>query len=271
MELTNLTQSGAASWMSILAGIGIALTALEQLWARSLYSDSGMLSWDVQRLQRALPANPAIRRARDQIMQFRSFVAGCVLRLAGAVGMIIVRPDTGVYLVFCLAVLAGLAQATMRSPFGHDGAHQVYVLVTVALVIYALVDNGSRAQRLVLYFIAAQASLSYAVSGIAKLVSEPWRNGDALRGILDCWMYGNRGLVRVLDRVPKSFVSLSWVVIVFEALFALWLIAPIPIVVGLLVVGVLFHLSNALVMGLNGFFFAFLAMYPTILFVAQSY
>ena len=62
--------------------------------------------------------------------------------------------------------------------------------------------------------------------------------------------------------MPALFVG--WAVIVFELLFPLALVAPNSLMFSLFAIGAIFHLGNALVMGLNTFLWTFLAAYPAV-------
>jgi len=61
-------------------------------------------------------------------------------------------------------------------------------------------------------------------------------------------------------------ITLSWAIIVFECSFFLVFFIDLKYVMILLAMGVLFHLTNAIVMGLNGFLFAFTAAYPAVFY-----
>ena len=59
-------------------------------------------------------------------------------------------------------------------------------------------------------------------------------------------------------------------IVVTEALFPLVLLVPHSIGLYFLVGGALFHASCAFVMGLNSFFWAFVATYPAIYFLRMN-
>ena len=65
-------------------------------------------------------------------------------------------------------------------------------------------------------------------------------------------------------------VALCWSVIVMETLFPLCLVVPQPWGWPFLGWGVAFHLLCAVIMGLNSFFWAFVATYPALLYASAS-
>jgi hypothetical protein len=151
-----------------------------------------------------------------------------------------------------------------RRQIGGSGAEQLtfIALVTFALVVLAGATDGAR--RLGDAFLAAQVMLAYFASGVAKAASPVWRNGGAMAGILSTEGYGIPRLANLLTRYPVLDKLLCWSVIGWEIAFPLMLIAPKPLIVILLATGVVFHVSCAIVMGLNRFVWAFCGCYPAI-------
>jgi hypothetical protein len=103
------------------------------------------------------------------------------------------------------------------------------------------------------FYIAIQLILSYTIAGLAKIASSEWREGTALPEILG--RYGSAWR-------PSRFFS--WGLMLYELSWPLAYWHPVPYVL----TGMLFHLINAYVFGLNRFFWAWLAAYPALLAVA---
>jgi hypothetical protein len=107
-------------------------------------------------------------------------------------------------------------------------------------------------------------------AGIVKVINEGWRTGNGLFNVVTNSMNG----------IPSQFAEffynhqtlgklLTWSVIVVECTFPLVLLAGYPFCFFFLAWGVLFHFMNAALLGLNKFFWAWLATYPAILYVSQ--
>jgi hypothetical protein len=142
-------------------------------------------------------------------------------------------------------------------------------VIAVSLFLASIVP-GDAGWTLALWFIGAQSCLSYVAAGIAKLASAEWRSGQAIAGIMRTEMYGNAWLHRLATSRPGLGRALAWAVMLFESLFPVALVGPIELTAALLGAGLTFHLANAGFMGLNLFFFAFVAAYPAVLFLAFS-
>lgn len=109
------------------------------------------------------------------------------------------------------------------------------------------------AQRYAAIYISIQVILSYTVAGLAKVANAGWRDGSALPQILE--RYG-------IERRMPAFVS--WLLIVYELSWPLAFWHPLPWVL----TGFCFHLINAYALGLNRFFWIWLAAYPALFMTA---
>jgi hypothetical protein len=154
---------------------------------------------------------------------------------------------------------------------GSDSMTLVVVLgVCVARLGPASALEGSGAgspwQRAGLAYIAAQLMLSYFLAGLAKLRAPRWRRGQALPRLLRAHQYAVPGALQRVLAPRRRALAASWLVMLFEGAFpgALWL-GPRGCA-GVLACGAIFHLLNAAGLGLNRFFWAWLAAYPALLF-----
>jgi hypothetical protein len=119
-------------------------------------------------------------------------------------------------------------------------------------------------QEIALGYLAIQLMLSYFQSGWVKVVNADWRSGVALRQVFAFTVYPVSNQVRLLADRPRLLLYMSWVVIIFELLFPLALLHQTALIVALFIAG-LFHLANALLFGLNRFFWIWPAAYPIII------
>jgi hypothetical protein len=97
-----------------------------------------------------------------------------------------------------------------------------------------------------------------------------WRSGEAVRRILGTRSYGSSRTAAFVSGRAGACAVLSWFLMLFECTFPLALAFGETGFAVFAVLGILFHISNATFMGLNTFFWAFVATYPAILFCAIS-
>jgi hypothetical protein len=157
----------------------------------------------------------------------------------------------------------------LRNQLGLDGSDQMTLVVCTGVAVALLVpDHG--AQLIALDYVAAQLLLSYAVAGIAKAISPTWRSGKAIVGILSTIGYGSPPVGAFLKRHPRLAQAACWWVIAFECSAAALILLGTPGAVAIIAVGLCFHVSIALLMGLNNFVWSFGAAYPALLLLAHS-
>jgi hypothetical protein len=90
-----------------------------------------------------------------------------------------------------------------------------------------------------------------------------------IAGVLNTTIYGHATVGEFLQDRRRLGLLLCWAVIVFEFLFISTLfIGDTHIRYLILGMGVFFHASTAVLMGLNGFFWAFAATYPAVVFTS---
>lgn len=152
-----------------------------------------------------------------------------------------------------------------RHNLGLDGADQMNLIISVSILLcYCLVDNEV-IKIIGIIFIGTQLCLSYFIAGIAKLASKTWRSGLAVKGILSTFMFGSSGLRNLVVKNNWLNKLLCWGTIIFEIIFISCLFIPSSeVLICFLIVGALFHIANAIIMGLNDFVWSFLSAYPAI-------
>lgn len=253
---------------SALFAVGACLSALEYLAILPQFNDNAIFSWRVFGSSTRRTRFALLGVLRDRCFSPAGVRWMMLARVGASLVMLVpgvpaVVAGTGATVVFltCLAM-------TRRCGYGEDGSDQMLLIVSAGLAAYAFVpDHPLRPAGL--WFIGAQAVLSYGAAGFAKLASPVWRGGQASQLIFRTATYSFDGLAHLLAASPRLSWVLSWTTIAFECLFPLVLIAPQPVALSFLAAGVVFHLLNAVVMGLNVFFWAFLATYPAIMLLRE--
>ena len=159
---------------------------------------------------------------------------------------------------------------SLRSRYGLDGAYQATMIMLVAAILASLASPDSFAYRACIWLICIQNILSYFIAGVAKVVGPLWRDGSALHLILSTDTYGCQQISIWLQRHLWLSRCLTWSVVFFEILFPLVLFLPLWGMLTILAIGFTFHLGTAYLMGLNTFFFSFVAMYPAVIYCWYS-
>jgi hypothetical protein len=256
-------------WTAALLAVAVTLSTLEDLARYAVFRDDGLMSWKVARLGRRGTAHGAWSAIADAFLAFPRYRWLLIARLGMTAAVFIAPPALRATLFFMVA--ASLAADLVRCPFGHSGAHQMMICVSAALGFGYAAPDGHVVAHISLWFIALQVVVAYVTSGWAKLLSAPWRSGRALTGIMGTAIYGHPRVHALLARRPRVAWLASWATILFESSFFIVLITGrFEVTAGFLAVSGLFHLTVAMVMGLNLFFWSFVATYPALLFCTSA-
>ena len=252
-----------------LTGLGAAVSSLEYLATSRDFDRGELLSWDTARTRyRWMTGKP--EKALGAIFDKPGIQALFGMRVLAA-GTLINPNASARSKTVAVTYLAGTNFAVhARSPYGSDGSETVLTISLTTLALGRMFGSDPQAKQACLWFIAAQSCLSYGIAGAAKLISPVWRDGTAVRDIFRTRMFGHKRVFSFLRDRPKLARLLGQVTITGELLFPLVLVAPRPVARALLGVGAGFHVSNAAVMGLNRFVWAFLGTYPAVMYCSRS-
>jgi hypothetical protein len=162
------------------------------------------------------------------------------------------------FLFFCSLVV------NTRHWHGRDGADEVLNVMLFGILSYYLINRTDTLHSAGLIFIISQLTLSYFISGYYKLISPVWRSGEAIKKIICTEYYGKPSLAHLINRRLAKIVC--WITILWEVTFPLVWICPFPYSLIWLGFGIVFHISTAIIMGLNTFMLSFLSAYPLLFY-----
>lgn len=254
-------------WVSVIISIGIVIDSLEIISSRHEYSTCGILSWEILKLDKLFSFSRQASWLFNKLLGYPGYLILISLQLMFALAVLAAAPS--MFLPLCMAgmLFIKLLIHLRHQHGGLDGSDQMQLVLLTSLTVFFWTDNPDT-KRIALLFIAAQSILSYLAAGFAKFASSIWRSGKAMSGILATDNYGNLLLSSWLDRFPVLSLIICWLVILFECVApALVFAGPVPCLV-FLACGLLFHLTIAVIMGLNNFFWSFGATYPALLFLS---
>jgi hypothetical protein len=240
-----------------IVALGLVLSGFEMLAVRSQWNGKGVFSLGVIS---SFHINTNVLRAVDRYVETLLGV-----QIGAALLLVAAGPFTVIGRWMLVITFLSAIMVRWRRLIGGDGAEQMAVIVLVATGLAVLPYPSETRVWLAVIFIVAQISLSYTTSGIAKLVSPIWRSGKALPAILSTYSHGHPWAASILSRYSKLAIAASWSVILFECLFPLLFLGPGWLVAVALVIGLMFHVICAFLMGLNSFLWAFPAVYPCVI------
>jgi hypothetical protein len=154
----------------------------------------------------------------------------------------------------------------IQAPF-NGGADYIGTQNNFFILLFYLFKNFPHFQKTCLTYIAVNLVLSYVASGFYKVKSNEWQSGEILNKISHSSNFNPPKFLKMIYAQSNISRVLTYIVLCFEisSFFAL----NSKLTIYYLSFGLLFHLTNFFYMGLNRFFFAFLAGYPAVYFLAN--
>jgi hypothetical protein len=248
----------AVAWTERLTALALLLQTLELLQLRRMWSDAGIWRWSLLAPEHRQLVAP-LRWLFALLLPARPFTLLLGLRTLAAVALAL-GAGHGVA-PFLLATQVAIC-VRFRGTF-NGGSDTFSVVLLTALSLSQLLSDSAAAQKAALLYIAVQLTLTYFISGTAKLQHAEWRSGRALAGFITSGRYGAPAwLVHLLHGHPRGLV-LSWCVLGFECSFPLAWSGPRAGAL-FIALSLCFHLGTWLLFGLNRFVFAWAAAYPAL-------
>jgi hypothetical protein len=256
---------GALSLVEKIAALEVLIAGVEFLVSPRQLSDEGLISWRVGSLRTPWLTGRLVRQPFEWLLRYPVVLAIVLCQVAFALLVIITPASVAASPWLVAPIVACFGLLFLRSSYGLDGADQLVWIIFVGLLPVTLVPS-STTQSAWLWFVSIQVSLAYGVAGVAKASARGWRDGSFLVGIVGTQIYGRPALARFLADRPTLVKAHARLLILWECCFLAILVLPLPIVVVWLAAGLAFHAVNAYAMGLNTFFWAFIAAYPAVVF-----
>lgn len=151
----------------------------------------------------------------------------------------------------------------------NGGSDRMGLLIQLCLLLAHWLPN-EQWRHIALAYLALQLILSYVISGWVKIKNPNWRNGTALIDVFLFSAYPASDSIRAWHLRHSLLLYASWFIIVLELFFPLFLLHTQALYIGLTATAI-FHLANALLFGLNRFFWTWLSAYPAIIWFQINY
>jgi hypothetical protein len=144
----------------------------------------------------------------------------------------------------------------------NGGSDSMSFILVSGLWVSSLVEN-TRFSNAGMLWIGVQGILSYCLSGIRKARNPQWWKGEAITQFLENSRVRIAGIRPELMTQKWISLSASWALILFQISYPISTLSK-DWCLRYLVIGLLFHLVNFMVFGLNRFFWCWISTYPAI-------
>lgn len=247
--------------LSIL-GIGLSIKYLELVKISKVFEPKQSFDWAIVGRDALLVHKYS--KLFENLYSRKGVIILCSISLLSFTFIHFVIGNVYIYKILIVFMIVSNLLIYYRQGYGSDGADQMAFVILISILLCFVLSNNITIKSIGISFISAQLLLSYIVSGGAKLISKQWRSGIAIVGVLSTYTYGTDFTRRVLKRNNVLAKFLCWSVIIMELLFPLVLLLDGNMFNVALLIGISFHVSIGLIMGLNDFIWSFSAAYPSL-------
>jgi hypothetical protein len=235
------------------------------LAVRQHYRNGGLFSWEINKSRLSASGQGRLSVVFRRLFEYPGVVWLIGVRILAACLIPFVLTNR-VYLLIAASIIAIISiLLIVRGADGRNGADEMCLVIFASLSLSLLSDNPL-VWKAELWFLALQLNLSYLTSGIYKAKERGWWDGSYLRMAFRTEAYGNEDLWKLLGRRPRLGRIASAMVITLECGFFLSLLLPLNYSWPILMGGVLFHIGNAVISGLNTFVWSYISLYPAVVF-----
>jgi hypothetical protein len=256
------TATKSYHWTRILVLIFFWIQTFEYHSLKSLWFGKTSV-WNQKILQNDFELFPSwIRKILELLMSQDHFLSLFLLRyLFGLLGFFWISPWVDGFLFFSTWMFGFRWRGTFNG-----GSDFMGLILTGTLFVLSFAPSNPTLLRAGLAYIAVQSITSYFIAGLVKVKNQSWRTGTALRDFFlapplqaPAWIH---------PWIQNNFFihTLSWTILLFELSFPFVFLFP-GLKIYFILTAFTFHLGNFYFFRLNRFVWAWLATYPSILYL----
>jgi pimeloyl-ACP methyl ester carboxylesterase len=264
----SVTRGQALERMERINACTHLMASAEHLARPEFRRQGGLNHWLISRESSAFRSGPA-RRVLEFVGEPRVTTALHAVRVVTAAAALLPGGSRRRRLALDTTLATTSVLLHPRHHYGTDGSDQVSFLVQSV----AAVARSSRSPLVAdagLWAVGIQGTMSYAVSGWAKIAGRTWRQGQALEGVTRTMTYGDEWAWQLTRRFPRTARAMGAGVLALECAAPLAYLGrgrlARPYALGVTAM----HLGIARTMALGRFVPAFLSMHPALLYTARD-
>lgn len=252
------------SLVATISAISAIISSLEWLSLYKQYKDDGIYSWIVRKSRTKYLLNGFLSLFFNFIFRYPNVLFLIAAKLLFSIVVLFSYGNTTLLSISSTVIALTSILLSFRGLSGFSGADQMSKITFTTLSL-CFISLSPLVLKIGLLFLSGQLIIAYSTAGWLRIIQPTWRNGSDLLLIIRQHTYGNKLIWDKARKHPEILKFASLTILIFESsiLFALFL--PLKFFLIYLCLGVLFHLLNAILMGLNTFFWTFLATYPAVI------
>jgi hypothetical protein len=244
--------------------VSAGINAFEWLTVSRQFGDRGINSWNLRKIGLQKSSHRVAFRLVDFFYRYPNVIGVLLFQLACSAGILLFISNPPIVKICTIGVAFCYLLLGYRGMLGNNGADSMTRVVFTSATIYFLCSTPI-ILNMCLIFVTLQLIIAYATPGIIRLLEPKWHNGEYLHNVLRLHSFSNISVWNFISKYPGSKVFLSWMLIIFEFGFLFSIFLPLPLLLSFLLFGMIFHILNAVIMGLNTFVWTFIGTYPAFL------
>jgi hypothetical protein len=238
--------------------ISLTISSFQNLSNSTSFSPDGLFAWKY--LKYAHPEKWMQHPILDKLFGQTGIITVNLARL----GLLAAGFTNHALPLVLTALLLISALLYIRAFLPMSAADQLNTILLFCLTVNAWLPDLA---TITLFAIAGQVLCCYFLNGLLKAKANKWWNGAHLKDVLQTENYSRKWVVNLASKTSGSAFRLpGGVIVIWELSAIITPLLPPALLWIYLGIGIAFHLFNAVVMGLNTFFWSFISSYPAILF-----
>lgn len=257
------------SLVAFLSAISVIISSLEWLSLYRQFKDGGVFSWSLWKSGKKILGYKLLRVLFESIFRYPNVLLLLGIRILAATGIFFFWHNMQGLFFSSLVIAISSILFSFRGLSGTSGADQMSKIVFSAMAI-CLSTGSVFTLKACLIFLSLQLIIAYSTTGWLRIMQPTWRDGSDLRLVLRQQVYGNKFIWKKSMYYPRLTAVVSLFILLFECLIGVAVFLPTHWFIFFLLIGVFFHLANAVIMGLNTFFWTFVGVYPAIIWTSYK-
>jgi len=252
-----------------ILSFGVVVSDFELLSQRRHFKKGGLLYWKLKPKAKLSLRNMVLTIGKP-LLEYPGILSLISIRCLAAIFLLIasvVNKPAFFALLLAIVTIATFG-LNSRPSTGKSGAEQM-MLISLICWSSVFILHDDRAQMVPLFFLSAQLTMAYATSSLIKFGRDVrWHNGQFITEIAATSTYGRETLYVFLRDHPRIAKGGSSSLLIIELIISMAPWVPPPVCLFLLTCALMFHLMNAIIMGLNTFVYSFASTFPAALCVS---
>lgn len=244
-----------------VSAIASIISCIELLNLKSYFAHDNLFSWKIVKIELSQSYSKNTLTFLDKILKYPNIFWILYIQIISSF-LILLISSKAILGLLCLIISLCYFLLSFRGFDGFNGGDSMNKVIFLSSCLGLLFSK----ENIVLYFIAFQLMFAYSLSGWFKATEIRWFNGTFLLNVLRQKTYSREFVWNIMKEKKYMAAAISTFIVMLECLCISLFFMPTEIQILYLIVLGVFHVMNALIMGLSAFVIPFLSCYPALIY-----